>query len=71
MNIEIIENIESFIHEESGEITLKITPKKFNVISNEESGQIVLNEILNILGFAPIDLIDDCLINEEFNQSNV
>lgn len=71
MQLEIIENIEGFVSEESGEITLKITPKKFDIISNEESGQIVLNEILNLLGFAPIKLLDDCLIDSDFAKENL
>ena len=70
MQIEIIENIEGFVHEETGNITLKITPKKFDIISNEESGQIVLNEIMTILGFAPIKLLDDCLIDHDFIKEN-
>ena len=71
MQIEIIENIESFVSEDTGNITLKITPKKFNTISNEESGQIVLNEILTLLGFDSIKLLDDCLTDSEFLKENI
>lgn len=71
MQIDIIEDIEGFVSEESGQITLKITPKKFDIISNEESGQIVLNEILSLLGFAPIKLLDDCLIDSDFAKENL
>lgn len=71
MQIEIIDKIDSFIKEETGEIILKIQPKKFVQISNEKSGQIVLNEILNILGFAPIDLLDEVVADDIFIQENI
>lgn len=71
MQIEIIENIEGFVSEETGNITIKVTPKKFDIISNEESGQIILNEILTLLGFNPIKLLDNCLIDADFLKENI
>lgn len=71
MQIEIIENIDSFIKEETGEIILKVQPKKFAYISSEESGQIVLNEILNILGFTPIEVPEEVLTDDEFLKENI
>lgn len=61
MKIEIIEHIEVQIINK-GVIFMTIIPKHFGIISREESATIVANEILNILGHAPIDLDD---FNEE------
>ena len=70
-HIKLIEKIDAFIKEESGEVILKIQPKKFNCIYNEESGQIVLNEILNMLGFDPIEDIENVLADECFIKENI
>lgn len=69
--IKLIDKIDSYIKEESGEVIIKIQPKKFNCIYNEESGQIVLNEILNILGFDPIENIEDVLVDDQFIKENI
>lgn len=71
MQIEIIENIDPYVKEETGEIILKIQPKKFANLSNEESGQLVLNEVLNILGFAPIEIPEEILADDEFLKENL
>lgn len=71
MQVEIIEKIDPFIKEETGEIILKIQPKKFAQVDNETSGQIVLNEILNILGFAPIEIPDEVLTDDDFLKENI
>lgn len=71
MQIELIENIEPYVKEETGEVILKIQPKKFASLSNEESGQLVLNEVLNILSFNPIEVPDEVLADDEFLKENL
>lgn len=70
-HIKVIEKINSFIKEESGEVILKIQPRKFRKVYPEETGQIILNEILNFLGFNSVENLDDILVDDAYIKDNI